>query len=210
MWTWPVDEHLKCGLSDLYFVSIWSFTSDALANLVGQQNARYGIIKIFNALQEASANKHLLYVRIICIMSNNILNYIICNYSRKHNYFVSLSPSGIDGNVTEGSVPWTQRGGGQHLNTTHMSLNTHRVFGSFRPLCSWPIINCQARQGDGLQVKPQTESSCVGQNWDTCWNDEQLGWHQTERGRCLTLLRYRSKLVCLNGEKPHRVWLLPI
>ncbi|XP_022073357.1 sorting nexin-25 [Acanthochromis polyacanthus] len=35
---------------------------DALANLVGQQNARYGIIKIFNALQEASANKHLLYV----------------------------------------------------------------------------------------------------------------------------------------------------
>ncbi|KAK1887408.1 hypothetical protein KUDE01_028197, partial [Dissostichus eleginoides] len=35
---------------------------DALTNLVGQQNARYGIIKIFNALQEANANKHLLYV----------------------------------------------------------------------------------------------------------------------------------------------------
>ncbi|XP_076023956.1 sorting nexin-25 [Genypterus blacodes] len=35
---------------------------DALANLVGQQNARFGIIKIFNALQEGSANKHLLYV----------------------------------------------------------------------------------------------------------------------------------------------------
>ncbi|XP_024918961.1 sorting nexin-25 [Cynoglossus semilaevis] len=35
---------------------------DALTNLVGQQNARYGIIKIFNALQETSANKHLLYV----------------------------------------------------------------------------------------------------------------------------------------------------
>ncbi|XP_076877436.1 sorting nexin-25 [Brachyhypopomus gauderio] len=35
---------------------------DALQNLVGQQNARYGIIKIFNALQEASANKHLLYI----------------------------------------------------------------------------------------------------------------------------------------------------
>ena len=39
--------------------------SDALQNLVGQQNARYGIIKIFNALQEASANKHLLYVRLL-------------------------------------------------------------------------------------------------------------------------------------------------
>ncbi|XP_019739796.1 sorting nexin-25 [Hippocampus comes] len=35
---------------------------DALANLVGQQNARHGVIKVFNALQEASANKHLLYV----------------------------------------------------------------------------------------------------------------------------------------------------
>lgn len=35
---------------------------DALEKLVGQQNARYGIIKIFNALQEASANRHLLYV----------------------------------------------------------------------------------------------------------------------------------------------------
>lgn len=30
---------------------------------MGQQNARNGIIKVFNALQEASANKHLLYVR---------------------------------------------------------------------------------------------------------------------------------------------------
>lgn len=43
------------------------FVTDALTNLVGQQNARYGIIKIFNALQEANANKHLLYVRIIFI-----------------------------------------------------------------------------------------------------------------------------------------------
>ncbi|CAJ0956315.1 unnamed protein product [Ranitomeya imitator] len=34
----------------------------ALQNLVGQQNARHGIIKIFNALQENRANKHLLYV----------------------------------------------------------------------------------------------------------------------------------------------------
>uniref|UniRef100_A0A673MD13 Sorting nexin-25-like n=1 Tax=Sinocyclocheilus rhinocerous TaxID=307959 RepID=A0A673MD13_9TELE len=35
---------------------------DALQNLVGQQNARYGIIRIFNALQETSANRHLLYI----------------------------------------------------------------------------------------------------------------------------------------------------
>ena len=33
-----------------------------LQSLVGQQNARHGIIKIFNALQETRANKHLLYV----------------------------------------------------------------------------------------------------------------------------------------------------
>uniref|UniRef100_A0A9L0JRM9 Sorting nexin 25 n=1 Tax=Equus asinus TaxID=9793 RepID=A0A9L0JRM9_EQUAS len=35
---------------------------DALQSLVGQQNARHGIIKIFNALQETRANKHLIYV----------------------------------------------------------------------------------------------------------------------------------------------------
>uniref|UniRef100_A0A8D2FXS6 Sorting nexin 25 n=1 Tax=Theropithecus gelada TaxID=9565 RepID=A0A8D2FXS6_THEGE len=35
---------------------------DTLQSLVGQQNARHGIIKIFNSLQEARANKHLLYV----------------------------------------------------------------------------------------------------------------------------------------------------
>ncbi|KAB0406373.1 hypothetical protein E2I00_001842, partial [Balaenoptera physalus] len=34
---------------------------DMLQSLVGQQNARHGIIKIFNALQETRANKHLLY-----------------------------------------------------------------------------------------------------------------------------------------------------
>jgi hypothetical protein len=35
---------------------------DTLQSLVGQQNARHGIIKIFKALQETKANKHLLYV----------------------------------------------------------------------------------------------------------------------------------------------------
>ncbi|XP_067885510.1 sorting nexin-25 isoform X2 [Heterodontus francisci] len=35
---------------------------DALQNLVGQQNARHGIVKVFSALQESSANKHLLYM----------------------------------------------------------------------------------------------------------------------------------------------------
>nr|XP_007998630.1 sorting nexin-25 isoform X2 [Chlorocebus sabaeus] len=34
---------------------------DTLQSLVGQQNARHGIIKIFSALQETRANKHLLY-----------------------------------------------------------------------------------------------------------------------------------------------------
>uniref|UniRef100_A0A8C8SH08 Sorting nexin 25 n=1 Tax=Pelusios castaneus TaxID=367368 RepID=A0A8C8SH08_9SAUR len=35
---------------------------DTLQSLVGQQNARHGVIKVFNALQETRANKHLLYV----------------------------------------------------------------------------------------------------------------------------------------------------
>uniref|UniRef100_A0A8C1K5D2 Sorting nexin 25 n=1 Tax=Cyprinus carpio TaxID=7962 RepID=A0A8C1K5D2_CYPCA len=46
---------------------------DALQNLVGQQNARYGIIRIFNALQETSANRHLLYV-----MSLELFSLFIC------------------------------------------------------------------------------------------------------------------------------------
>lgn len=29
---------------------------------------------------------------------------------------------------------------------------------SFRPFCSWPITNCQAKQGEGHWVNPQTES----------------------------------------------------
>ncbi|XP_062349562.1 sorting nexin-25 isoform X2 [Cinclus cinclus] len=35
---------------------------DTLQNLVGQQNARHGVVKVFNALQERKANKHLLYI----------------------------------------------------------------------------------------------------------------------------------------------------
>ncbi|OXB76769.1 UNVERIFIED_CONTAM: hypothetical protein H355_016250 [Colinus virginianus] len=39
-----------------------TFVTDTLQNLVGQQNARHGVVKVFNALQERKANKHLLYV----------------------------------------------------------------------------------------------------------------------------------------------------
>ncbi|KAG8512581.1 Sorting nexin-25, partial [Galemys pyrenaicus] len=42
--------------------TIRSKEQNMLQSLVGQQNARHGIIKIFNALQETKANKHLLYV----------------------------------------------------------------------------------------------------------------------------------------------------
>lgn len=81
-------------------VSVWCFLLDALINLVGQQNARNGIIKVFNALQEASANKHLLYVRI------NLYNPF-CHRSGAPTYLTCdvLSPSGFDGNVPEGTVP---------------------------------------------------------------------------------------------------------
>lgn len=71
----PFHKHAKCRGSDIY---LWPFLSDALANLVGQQNARFGIIKIFNALQEASANKHLLYVRSAHNISNIIMSCYIC------------------------------------------------------------------------------------------------------------------------------------
>lgn len=69
--------------------------SDALANLVGQQNARFGIIKIFNALQEANANKHLIYVRPTQKASEASL--FLCTQT------VCVS-AGADGNVLEGAV----------------------------------------------------------------------------------------------------------
>ncbi|CAH2300374.1 sorting nexin-25 isoform X1 [Pelobates cultripes] len=60
---------------------------DALQNLVGQQNARHGIIKIFNALQENRANKHLLYVLM------ELLLIELCPELRTHIEQVKLSPA---------------------------------------------------------------------------------------------------------------------
>lgn len=51
--------------------------SDTLQSLVGQQNARHGIIKIFNALQETRANKHLLYVSNLKPTRGSIVNSIL-------------------------------------------------------------------------------------------------------------------------------------
>lgn len=83
-------------------VSLWSFLSDALINLVGQQNARNGIIKIFSALQETSANKHLLYVRI-----NHYKPHLLENEIHVSDPSDTLPLSGTDGNVSEGNVPRT-------------------------------------------------------------------------------------------------------
>uniref|UniRef100_UPI00398F313C sorting nexin-25 n=1 Tax=Pristiophorus japonicus TaxID=55135 RepID=UPI00398F313C len=60
---------------------------DALQNLVGQQNARHGIIKVFNALQESSANKHLLYMLV------ELLLIELCPELRIHLDELKLCPS---------------------------------------------------------------------------------------------------------------------
>ncbi|XP_048449903.1 sorting nexin-25 [Rhincodon typus] len=60
---------------------------DALQNLVGQQNARHGIIKVFNALQESSANKHLLYMLL------ELLLIELCPELRIHLEELKLCPS---------------------------------------------------------------------------------------------------------------------
>lgn len=85
--------------------------ADALANLVGQQNARYGIIKIFNALQEANANKHLLYVSATVLPSVPASVQQVTETHRWSRRFLS----GADGDVTEGAVPRTRRRSGQHV-----------------------------------------------------------------------------------------------
>lgn len=61
------------------------------------------------------------------------MNYMICYYSCKHNYFVSLSLLGVDGNVTQGTVSRTQCGGGQHLNT-HIHLTHTESLGGTKTL----------------------------------------------------------------------------
>ena len=38
--------------------------ADALKNLVGEDNARHGTIKVFEALQDVRLNKHIFYVRV--------------------------------------------------------------------------------------------------------------------------------------------------
>ena len=45
-------------------ISEWSFVPDALKNLVGEDNARRGTIKVFEVLQNKTLNKHLIYVSV--------------------------------------------------------------------------------------------------------------------------------------------------
>lgn len=58
--------------------------SDMLQSLVGQQNARHGRRKIFNALQETRANKHLLYVSNLTpprgFTVSSVFNYVLTPY----------------------------------------------------------------------------------------------------------------------------------
>ncbi|XP_042663510.1 sorting nexin-25 isoform X2 [Tyto alba] len=51
---------------------------DTLQSLVGQQNARHGVVKVFNALQERKANKHLLYVLLELLLTE------VCPELRAH------------------------------------------------------------------------------------------------------------------------------
>lgn len=64
--------------------------SDMLQSLVGQQNARHGIIKIFNALQETRANKHLLYVSNLKPTKGLTISSVLHFYSHMRVDFNSL------------------------------------------------------------------------------------------------------------------------
>ncbi|XP_054845769.1 sorting nexin-25 [Eublepharis macularius] len=59
---------------------------DTLQSLVGQQNARHGVIKVFDALQETKANKHLLYVLLELLLSE------LCPELRTHLEQVKAAP----------------------------------------------------------------------------------------------------------------------
>lgn len=57
----------------LYFKKIYSYISELLNNLIGQQNAKKGMSKIFDALQNRVFNKQLLYVSTLYLLSCEIL-----------------------------------------------------------------------------------------------------------------------------------------
>lgn len=61
MYFWVVVLVAHC-LAGVKLYAEVMFVADTLQSLVGQQNARHGVVKVFNALQERKANKHLLYV----------------------------------------------------------------------------------------------------------------------------------------------------
>ena len=71
---------------------------DALKNLVGEDNARRGTIKVFEVLQNKRLNKHLIYVSVCGVLSSELpgmlLFFLVCLCSRE------LMPSGI------GAVLW--------------------------------------------------------------------------------------------------------
>lgn len=86
VWTWDTFV-----IQENFFVYVCPL--DALQTLVGQQNARYGIIKIFNALQESSANKHLLYVSVQSLQPNlycSVLSHLHLPLSFLLNAFTSM------------------------------------------------------------------------------------------------------------------------
>lgn len=92
--------YISCNIAFTECQSMWTLSitateyklnfSDMLQSLVGQQNARHGIIKIFNALQETRANKHLLYVSNLKPTKGLTISSVLHFYSHMRVDFNSL------------------------------------------------------------------------------------------------------------------------
>ena len=68
---------MKKNLNQSSFKSIYFYVSELLNNLIGQQNAKKGMSKIFDALQNRTFNKQLLYVSTLFLLNCEIsIGYI--------------------------------------------------------------------------------------------------------------------------------------
>ena len=72
---------------------------DALKNLVGEDNARRGTIKVFEVLQNKTLNKHLIYVSVCGVLSSELpgmlLFFLVCLCKTLNKHLIYVSVCGV-------------------------------------------------------------------------------------------------------------------
>lgn len=100
---------------------------------------------------------------------------------------------------------WTRVRAHRH---THIYKSVDETMVSFfRPFCSWPIINCQARQRGGVLLKPQTDQQL-------CWSERrhmlvllvELFFCEIMKSQADTRLKAADVWLCCGTDLNTSVW----